>query len=1470
MAMRNTEYGTRNLSGSLPGEAARMRERRREAPRSGAKSDGCRRQPPEVSCPTPDIIHHSSFIIHHSSFIDHHCSSVSPLGEPRTCSGRGVASEALAAPTVGGDLHEPPPPAARPYAPLSRLLARGTAPVCARRTRLRRYAASPGRLGHRALQFAFSIPLRATSLRFAGLAVLIFSSALATANAQDVSDLFRNEVPAALSSRKVSIRFEKLGLADGLDQSTVFDIMQDHNGFIWLGTQGGLARYDGYELKSYRHEPFDETSLMNGWVIHIEPAADGGLWVSTSKGLDRMDPITESFTHFAHDPDDQTTIAGGAIASTFEAADGTLWIATWVNGLDKLEKGSTSITHFRHDSTDATSISDNQVHSIIEDSSGRLWIATRGGLDRMDPDRSGVFTRIVEGSVWPMLERPEERGVLWVGSRGSLIRVDAQTETFERFHPFPNDPERGYISGISQDPVNKNMLWVSVAGTGLARFDLRTKGFFIYEPDPEDPNSLSTAGTGDVFTDRSGMVWVSTRGAGVDRFNPATVGFEYFRQGSDSPGSLVGHGIWSILEDANGIIWAGTYDHEEVNRLTRLDRQSDTVTYFEHDPSDPYSLSKGSVHALFEDRTGVLWVGTSNTLSRLHRESGRFYHLKHDPSNPSSLSSSSIWSIFQDRSGTMWFGTIGGGLNRMDPDRPGEFTRYGYDENDPSTLSDRSVKYITEDQGGFIWMTHGGFGRGISRLDPVSGNVTRYRHDKNDPNSLGVDAVGSLLERKREPGVIWLATSGGGLDRLDVASGKFRHFTVSDGLPNNTLYGVLEDEEGRLWISTNNGLSRFDPETETFRNYGLEIGLQSLEFNSGAFTKSRDGEMFFGGINGVNAFFPNELSENSVAPEVAIVDLKLSNQSVKESGAVNLSATIPETREIRLKYDQTDIAFDYVALHFQNPEKNTFAYKLEGFNDDWVMAGDRRSASFTNLDPGEYTFRIKAANADGVWNEEGASIRLVVTPPFWATWWFRILTFLAIAGIVYTGYRARVEQISRRARELENEVDRRTQELQASNTQLEQSHTIVQAINQETSFRRLLTKILEESRVIPGVEKATALVHMPDDDRFHVRAASGWDVAAMQNILLTASEAHRRYVEQAERVAEDIYVAKDVGKRAGTEQMAEFGQVASFLVLRILVEERVVAYLVFDNLTDEDAFDQRDIELLERLRDHITSAFIKTRILDDLQTTLDSLQSTQDRLIQSEKMASLGQLTAGIAHEIKNPLNFVNNFSDVTAELAEDAVEELSKLKGRLPEDALVELDSIIANLSANAKKIAEHGKRADSIVQNMLEHSKVGEGERTPTKLNDLLDEYVTLAVHGLEARGGGFKVDVVREFDDAIDQVDLVPQDMGRVFMNLLSNAFDALKQHGSAYGEPKVTVSTIPTEGAVEIRVSDNGPGIPSKIKSKIFEPFFTTKPTGSGTGLGLSMSYDIVTKGHGGTLDVTSEEGKGATFIVRLPV
>jgi len=1051
------------------------------------------------------------------------------------------------------------------------------------------------------------------------------------------------------------------------------------------------------------------------------------------------------------------------------------------------------------------------------------------------------------------------------------VRFDAETADVKRYlYPYGNrPPERDGTGRIVQDPVNRNVIWMSTYGHGLLRFDIRNEQFVAFKADRDNPTGLTSNSAVTMYVDRSGTIWVGTEASGVDRFNPASAGVTHYRSYHGLNGMLPGASIWGISMAPDGALWVATQDESSRHRVSRINRETGAFEHFEHRTNDPGSLAAGAYYRILHDHTGTLWVTGlfGDGISRYVPSTNRWVHYGHREGDPRSLLNNNVGASFEDRSGVLWFGSWDG-LSRMDR-KTETFTNYP--ANNSGGEIPRDIVFITEDQAGTLWLSSRS--QGLARFDPVTGSAERFRYDVADTNSVSSDGVGSVLERAKEPGVMWIST-GSGLNRLEVATGRFELFDESDGLANNAIYAMLEDEAGLLWMTTNRGLSRFTPETGAFRNYGLEIGLQALEFDQGSAYKAADGELFFGGINGLNAFYPNELSENNTAPEIAIVDLKLSNKSVSSS-TLHLDAPLQATQELTLDYGQRDVSFDFVALHFENPEKNQYAYELEGFDKDWVMSGQRRTASYTNLPPGQYTFRVKAANSDGVWNETGKAIAITITPPFWATWWFRIFVVTLFGGIVYGGFLLRVRQIAARNRALESEVGKRTAELKESrdqleltNEQLEQSHTIVEAINQETSFRRLLTKILEEARVIPGVEKATALVRMPDD-LFHVRASSGWNIEEMQHIRLTPERANERYVEQAEQVDRDIYVAKNVVARAGTTEMAEFGQVASFLVLRIRVEGTVVSYLVFDSLSDEEAFDHGDVELLKRLREHITSAFIKTRILEDLQSTLSTLQSTQDRLIQSEKMASLGQLTAGIAHEIKNPLNFVNNFSDVTSELADELFGELELARKELSPDRAAEFESLITNLKLNAQKIAEHGKRADAIVKNMLEHSKVGEGERSPTDLNELLDEYITLAIHGLEARGGEH-VEVKREFDRAVGRVDLVPQDMGRVFMNLLGNAFDALNEAGAVGSLPTVTVTTAKLEDGVEIRVADNGPGIPPKVRAKIFEPFFTTKPTGSGTGLGLSMSYDIVTKGHGGTLDVVSEEGKGATFIVRLPV
>jgi signal transduction histidine kinase len=461
-----------------------------------------------------------------------------------------------------------------------------------------------------------------------------------------------------------------------------------------------------------------------------------------------------------------------------------------------------------------------------------------------------------------------------------------------------------------------------------------------------------------------------------------------------------------------------------------------------------------------------------------------------------------------------------------------------------------------------------------------------------------------------------------------------------------------------------------------------------------------------------------------------------------------------------------------------------------------------------------------------------------------------------------------VRQIQSRNRELASQVADRTAELRHKNEQLEKSQAIIEAINAETGLQPLLNAVLEQTRVIPGVEKASALIYDEGLAAFVFKASLGWDLLQIGPIEVSGDDAHARYVEHAEEIAEDIFLERDVADRPGSELLRGLETPASLLVMRISSGDQVEGYLVFDNMHRRDAFDRQDLELLISLKEHIRSAFVKTRLLENLRRSLDHLKTTQAQLVQSEKLASLGQLTAGIAHEIKNPLNFINNFAALCAELA-DEVEDEIRSRGAADEN----IEAILSDLRLNAEKIQEHGRRADGIVKSMLEHSRGKSGERRETDLNALLDEYVSLAYHGMRAQETQFNCRIERSFDGSIGHLDLVPQDLGRVFINILNNAFYAVYEKSKTCGEvyePAVAVSTVRFNGSVEIRINDNGPGVPETLRKKIFEPFYTTKPTGSGTGLGLSLSHDIVTQVHGGEMYVESIEGEQTTFVINIPV
>jgi signal transduction histidine kinase len=602
-------------------------------------------------------------------------------------------------------------------------------------------------------------------------------------------------------------------------------------------------------------------------------------------------------------------------------------------------------------------------------------------------------------------------------------------------------------------------------------------------------------------------------------------------------------------------------------------------------------------------------------------------------------------------------------------------------------------------------------------------SIERHGFDPAAGNIFVTQDINALYEDKT--GTVWVGTWQGGLSAYSPETRSIKTYTRDNGLPSMSIQGILGDEKtGSLWLSTFDGLCRFDPQTGQSNTYGIDDGIQGLLFADGSCTRTSNGYFLFGGSNGLTMFQPDDISRQSAPPRVYLTAIKLFNKPLLPDPKGILKQAVYDTKEITLAYDQNNLALEFIALHYDNPGKNRYAYQLKNYDPEWREVSGQREAFYPKLPPGKYVFRVKAANSHGIWNEEGISLAITVLPPWWQTPWAYALYALLAIGM-----------------------------------------------------SMLVTRILR------------------------------------RRVLAREQERNR---------ARELAQAREI----------------------------------------EKAYHQ-------------------------LEESHETLKATQAQLIQSEKMASLGELTAGIAHEIQNPLNFVNNFADLNQEL-------LQELKKEMADGNHADAAALADDIIANETRIVQHGRRAETIVKNMLQHSRAVSGEKEPTDLNALADEYLRLAYHGLRAKDKAFNATLHTDFTADLPQVRVVPQDIGRVLLNLFNNAFFAVQEKKKTAGadyEPTVTVTTQSSAGdpglrpkghppgnesanspmrhSIMVCVADNGSGIPDAIKDKIFQPFFTTKPTGQGTGLGLSLSYDIV-KAHGGEIRVNTEAGKFTEFVLMIPI
>ena len=728
--------------------------------------------------------------------------------------------------------------------------------------------------------------------------------------------------------------------------------------------------------------------------------------------------------------------------------DGGIWAGTDGGGLNYFDPADRNFQQYWNIPSDSTTLSNNYVTSLLEDSAGNLWVGTQNGLNILDSKTHQFSTyyksdQLIDDHITCLYELPA--GTLWIGTdSGYLIRYDVEENIFTTVKPDiinPNPDHSNYISNISGD--QKNNLWISIFLDGVYRYNIDTDDVKLYRLQPFDPhyvtiyapfsiqsdqnnnvwigspfglahlnpdddqfsyyriethnrNSIAGNTIRSIFIDNQQSVWFGTGNNGVSRYSPNLIKFKYFQNNDDDSTSLSKNTVYSFAEDHSGNIWIGT----SGGGLNKLNADGKSFTVKRYNDTDPQAWSYNYIMDLICDNQDNLWLGTwESGIFKYNPKSDTFLNYHHLNQNNNSLSGNRVLSIHEDRRKIIWIGTSEKGLNRFDPET-GIFEHFIHDPLDHATISGNTIYSIKEDSDGFIWFgTHDG---GLDRYNPQSQSFTSYQFSPEGVHGKHGSHIRSITFDNK--GLIWLGTYGSGLFCFNPKTEKYDQYKVEDGLPSNVIKGVLVDDDGFQWISSNKGLSKFDVESGVFTNFTTENGIQGDEFRYESCLKSSSSEMYFGGTNGINVFHPKDIVENQFQAPVLLTDIKVNYESINPVASHLL-------KQISLSYNDKVIGFEFAALDFSAPNKNQYSYQLEGFNQKWIQAGSQNHVTYTNLDPGHYTFRVKGSNSDGIWSDQVAALSIYMAPPIWKTFWFRLFAFLLLVGIIFTIFQLRFRRL---------------------------------------------------------------------------------------------------------------------------------------------------------------------------------------------------------------------------------------------------------------------------------------------------------------------------------------------------------------------------------------------------------------------------------------------------------------------------
>ena len=811
------------------------------------------------------------------------------------------------------------------------------------------------------------------------------------------------------------LQFDHITAEDGLSNNNITCILQDNRGFMWFGTQDGLNRYDGYTFKIFKNDPADSTSLSNNIIRSIHEDSSGCIWVGTDEGLNRYNRNIEKFTRYLYDKNNSLSLSDNIIHVIYEDINCTIWVGT-ENGLNLFNRQKDTFTrYFFEGFIDSTRFywNNNRITALAEDHNGLLLVGTMDDFFRFNP-ATGETSIIPdyslyhpEGDWWPVMSTicKDRTGLYWIGLLlDGVATFDSRTGKSRLYACNPDKPY-SFCSDASnwiyEDQTG--LIWIA-SDEGLFIFDRKTKRFTAVKHNSSHEQSLSSNAISFVSGDKQGNIWIGTQNMGINKISKWKKPFKHYMHNTEDPASLATGEVNAICIDRAGNIWTGSYG----GGLSCLNRATGLFTNYNIQLGLQFSDFK-MVWGICEDRFGSIWSCYMG-INRLDPVTGTIKYYWNEILNPESHAGTWTYTIFEDREGVLWFGTFGAGLERFNREKE-TFTHFIHDPNNSQSLSANDVYAIYQDTFGFIWVgTDNGLCKMI-RSDKDNIYFIRYQHTPNNPNSL----TGSIVYDIFEDGThrFWIGTNGG-LNQLDREEESFSVLTETDGLPCNDIYAILEDDHGFLWLRTKRGLVKFHPETQYIRTYDERDGLtfcKSIVDGYHAFYRGATGELYYGGANSFAVFHPDSLRDNPDPPIVVLTGFRIYNQPVEIRLHSLLQKSITETNEILLTHDQNMITFEFAAIDYTEPDKNQHAYQMEGVDKDWIYCGNQHTATYTNLDPGTYLFRVKGSNNDGVWNEEGISLAIMITPPWWRTNWAYAGYLLFIIGVIATTWWFQMKRI---------------------------------------------------------------------------------------------------------------------------------------------------------------------------------------------------------------------------------------------------------------------------------------------------------------------------------------------------------------------------------------------------------------------------------------------------------------------------